>query len=164
MTIHGNHLSPPKKGMSLIVHGEGNKGHYPGPLDLRGQFLLVMRTGACYTSRQDLSPFSDEVFKYMRCLVIDGQRLLFAEPARLPLIVRLLFATCLSSWRSVLHVRLLPPPVLVLVLPRAAAQPSAQGPVLKRACRVSRLRIELHFHRSAGISRSRRSWIRGLPG
>lgn len=78
--------------MSLVVHGEGNKGHDPCPLYLRGQLLLVVRTGACDPPRQDLATFSDEVLKNMGGLVVYGQGLLFTEPACLSLIIRLFAA------------------------------------------------------------------------
>ncbi len=92
MIIHRVLLSPPIRGMSLVVHGEWNKGHDPCPLYLRGQLLLVVRTGACDASRQDLASFSDKVLKHMRCLVVYGQCLLFTEPACLPLIIWLFAA------------------------------------------------------------------------
>ena len=124
--IHRIFLPPLKRGMFLFVHSKGQQGHEPGPLDLCGQFLLVPRACAGNPSRQNLSPFSDEILQNMGRFIVDGEALLLAEFARLSLIVLLPSRATLGPWRSFLHIRLLHLPVLLLVQAQAGVPPWVQ--------------------------------------
>lgn len=76
--------------MGLVVHREREEGHDPRALDLVAQLLLVAGAGARDPPGQDLPPLGYEVLEDMGRLVVQGQRLVFAEPARLAPVVRLL--------------------------------------------------------------------------
>ncbi len=79
----GSLLADPLYGFHAVRGGVVQQGHLAGALDLRGQFPLMLRAGSRDAPGNDLVPFSDEISKQVRVLVVQYQFLLSTETTKL---------------------------------------------------------------------------------